>query len=242
MGLKDIAKTERPTEFIGKIISGEIKEVETQRGPRTKWVQQIEMLSVDNRDENGRPTPRVNQVNVYTSSGRDAGKGSALEAQIDAYAELGFNIDNGNEAVGQTFKFNAKRIDRGPLPDGGRAYEFADIPVEHYPGGYTHPADKPRPIWQRKPYGETGAGVSVGNVPDQAPTQAPVVTQETVDAVLVEMYNGLKENEGPDLQSLLSRPETKSGKVVQEVMGGTAVTRLLDKGLLVKSDGTYQRP
>jgi hypothetical protein len=211
--------------------------------PRTRWIQKLQMLDIDNRDELGREIPRVSKNNVYGKSGQAAGVGSGLQIKAAAYAELlGVDdIGDGEITVGKTFRFEARRIDRGAMKytdeetgeERSRTIEEkADVPVEYFANGYTYPSDKTRPIWQFRP-----RNTGVENAADVTVEATVVATQDEVDAVLVNMFDG--QSEAPSLQTLLTNAATKTKAVIDDVKSGAAIERLKGKGLLVEDGGKY---
>lgn len=236
ISLTKVGQTKRASKFIATVVSNKIEDVDNGYGMRTKWIQELKMLDIDNRDEFGREIPRVDALNVFTSSGEPSGEGSGVNLKANAYGALLEleDIGEGDITVGKTFRFAAERIDRGKDKTGKAVYEYACVPVEFFATGYKHPDDKPRPVWQRKPREEDG----VSSPAQVAVSIATPMSEDEIDEVLAKMFDG--RDSAPDVATLVSNSATKNKKVIADVQSGEALERLVNKGLVTVDDaGTF---
>lgn len=237
VSLTKIGQAKSESKFVATVVENEVGETleSWDTEPRVRWVQKLKMLDIDNRDELGREIPRVSRNNVYGKSGAPAGQGSGVHAKSVAYAELlGVDdIDDGSMTVGKTFRFASRSIERGKDAQGNLIVERADVPIEYFPTGYTHPADKVRPVWQFKPRNVEGAT----NAAEVQVASVAVASQDEIDEILAKMFDG--QSSAPTLQTLIGNSATKTKAVIDDVKSGAALTRLQDKGLLIEADGKY---
>lgn len=239
LSLTKIGKERPAAKFIATVVFNEVTDTQEpwDEAPRTRWIQKLQMLDIDNRDDLGREIPRLSKNNVYGKSGQPAGQGSGVQVKGDAYCSL-LGVDDigeGDITVGKTFRFEARRVERGRNNETGEAIsERVDVPVEYFPTGYTHPADKPRPVWQFKPREDAAMAAA-----DVVVNTAATYSQDDVDEILAKMYDG--QSEAPTLSTLVNNAATKTKTVIDDVKSGVALKRLMDKGLIFEVNGVYTK-
>lgn len=237
ISLTKIGKERPAAKFIATVEYNAVEDTQEpwDESPRTRWIQKLKMLDIDNRDDLGREVTRLSKNNVFGKSGQAAGQGSGVQVKADAYATLlGVDdIDDGSMILGKTFRFEARRVERGKNNETGEVIaERVDVPVEYFPTGYVHPSDKARPVWQFKPREDAAMSAA-----DTVVNTAAVYTQDDIDEVLAKMYDG--QSEAPNLSTLVNNSATKSKAVIDDVKSGAALKRLMDKGIIVENDGQY---
>lgn len=244
INLKKVSETVQERTFVATVLDGYYAKMHDQEGrEKIVWIEELRMLDIVNLDERGVETPRTSKVSVQTYSGRDAGKGSALELKVQAYEKLGRPMNEGeiDPAInkGLTFKYTIHRHEYGKNRTTGEVmFTWVDIPSEQL-DNYVYPGDAlARPVWRRNAREEDSSAPSIAAaVASAAP--APM-SEDDLDAALAKALSGTNGEGMEALQRASAEPALRKIEILESVRMGTAAPRLVEKGLLKQgADGLY---